>query len=246
MPGDGTFIVKTDINPGTYATKGGDGCYYARLSGFGGTADEILANDNVSGPTVVTIKPTDKGFKTSNCGEWTSGAKSPAAGSGSKPQTSGQVISDGTYLVGKTIEPGTYRNGTGTKGCYWERLSGTTSTTDDIIANENANGPAVVTVAKSDTAFKSQRCGEWSTKLTPVTPNRTTMDGDGTFIVGTDIRPGTYSTKGGDGCYYARLSGFGGTTDDILANDNVSGPTVVTIKSTDKGFQTSRCGKWTA
>ena len=69
--------------------------------------------------------------------------------------------------------------------------------------------------------------------------------GDGTFIVNTDIEPGTYKSSGSQGCYYARLSGFGGTTDDIIANDNTNSPAIVTIKSTDKGFVSTRCGTWT-
>ncbi len=69
---------------------------------------------------------------------------------------------DGTFLVGSTVKPGTYRNGEGTSSCYWARLSGTTSTLDDVIANDNATGPAVVTIAKTDKAFNSERCGRWS------------------------------------------------------------------------------------
>jgi hypothetical protein len=29
--GQGTFIVRTDVAPGTYRSRGGDGCYWARL-----------------------------------------------------------------------------------------------------------------------------------------------------------------------------------------------------------------------
>lgn len=44
--------------------------------------------------------------------------------------------------------------------------------------------------------------------------------------------------------YWARLSGFGGTLDDIRANDNASGSTIVTISSSDRGFQARDCGTW--
>jgi hypothetical protein len=70
--------------------------------------------------------------------------------------------------------------------------------------------------------------------------------GDGTYQVGKDIQPGTYRIRvGSPGCYFARLKGFGGTIDDIIANNNVSAPTIVTISSSDKGFQSSGCGTWT-
>lgn len=70
--------------------------------------------------------------------------------------------------------------------------------------------------------------------------------GSGTYVVGTDIEPGTYRTDGGGSlCYWARLSGGGGGFGDIIANDNVDGPTTVVISPTDWGFENSRCGTWT-
>ena len=82
------------------------------------------------------------------------------------------------------------------------------------------------------------------------TPRPTTVTypqfGDGTFVVGKDIQPGTYRTReASSGCYYARLSGFGGISDQIIANNNTDAPAIVTIASTDKGFESTRCGTWT-
>ena len=37
--------------------------------------------------------------------------------------------------------------------CYWGRLSGLSGDLDDIIANDNANGPFYVTVMESDVAL---------------------------------------------------------------------------------------------
>ena len=72
-----------------------------------------------------------------------------------------------------------------------------------------------------------------------------TSFGDGTYIVGTDIQSGTYRNSGGSNCYYARLSGFGGTSADIIDNENTDTSAIVTISSTDKGFQSKNCGTWT-
>jgi len=70
--GPGTFRVGTDIQPGTYRNSDSSGgCYWERLSGFGGTLDEIIANESSSSPQVVTIAPGDVGFSSSNCGVWT-------------------------------------------------------------------------------------------------------------------------------------------------------------------------------
>lgn len=68
---DGTFVVGAQMAPGTYRAPGGDRCYWARLSGFGGAISEIIANENARGPVVVTIAPTDKGFLARGCGAWT-------------------------------------------------------------------------------------------------------------------------------------------------------------------------------
>lgn len=73
IPGDGTYQVGTDIQPGTYVSGAPDSgnCYWARLSGTSGSFSDIIANNNSSGQSVVTIAPTDKVFETSGCNDWT-------------------------------------------------------------------------------------------------------------------------------------------------------------------------------
>lgn len=89
--------------------------------------------------------------------------------------------------------------------------------------------------------YRTQQQG---TPTPPPTPSPTATPtptyphfGDGTYQVGKDIKPGTYRTRvGSSNCYYARLKGFGGTLDDIIANNNTDAPAVVTIAATDKGL----------
>lgn len=151
--GDGTHRVGQDIQPGTYRLREpASGCYWARLSGFGGTLDEIYANENVNGYGVVTIASSDAGFETTGCGGWSRDLSTV---------TSGGEVPEGTLIVGTDLRPGTYRS-TGGDGCYWARLGGFSGELDDIIANENASGAAVVTIATGDEGFTSQRCGTWS------------------------------------------------------------------------------------
>lgn len=161
-----------------------------------------------------------------------------------KPTVSYAHFDDGTYQVGKDIQPGTYRTRVGSSNCYYERLKGFSGSVDDIIANDDTDAPAIVTIKSTDKGFSSQNCGTWTKDLSQITSSKTSFD-DGMFIVGTDIEPGTYKNSGGAQCYYARLSGFGGTTDDIIANNDVSTSTIVTISSSDKGFQSRGCGTWT-
>jgi len=154
------------------------------------------------------------------------------------------VFGDGTFVVGADIAPGTYRNTEG-QGCYWERLSGFGGTTGDILANDNASGPAVVTIFPTDKGFSSERCGSWTSDLSPITTNPGAPFRTGTYIVGRDIAAGQWKSSGGAGCYWARLSGFDGTTNNIIANDNTDNPAIVQIGTSDKGFMSTRCGTWT-
>ncbi len=71
---------------------------------------------------------------------------------------------------------------------------------------------------------------------------KTTISTNGTFVVNTDIAPGTYRTNGGTGCYWARLNSL--DTGDVLDNNVSDGPQVVRIRPTDTAFMTRGCGTW--
>lgn len=72
IPGDGTFEVGVDIEPGTYVSKPPDrNCYWARLSDGSGDFNNIIDNNNSSGQSLVTIAAADRFFETSGCSGWT-------------------------------------------------------------------------------------------------------------------------------------------------------------------------------
>ena len=152
----------------------------------------------------------------------------------------------GPKVVGTEVPPGTYRTRAASSGCYWERLSGFGGTFEEIIANNNTDDPEIVTIAATDRGFDSTRCALWTNDLSPITSSPSAPFGGGTLIVGTDISAGTWRAPVSRGCYWARLSGFGGRgIDEIIANDNTDNGALVTISGTDKGFTSSRCGTWT-
>ena len=73
---------------------------------------------------------------------------------------------------------------------------------------------------------------------------KTTIDHDGTYAVGSDIAPGTYSTAGpvGNGtCYWKRTSNPDGA---LIDNSMSKKPQVVLIDPTDKAFKTDGCQPW--
>jgi hypothetical protein len=155
-------------------------------------------------------------------------------------------LGDGTFRVGVDISPGTYRAANPSQGCYWERLSGFSGEFGDVIANNFTDAPEVVTIAPTDAGFSSDGCGTWTPDLSAITSSPTASFGDGKFIVGTDVAPGTWrNSDSAAGCYWERLSGFGGGFGDVIANDFSTSIQVVTIAPTDAGFSSDDCGTWT-
>ncbi|MBK6770309.1 MAG: hypothetical protein IPG72_15130 [Ardenticatenales bacterium] len=150
---------------------------------------------------------------------------------------------DGTLLVGTDIQPGIYRTSNESGSCYFVRLSGVSGEFDDIIANDNPDGPTIVEILESDEAFKSERCGRWTMDPGTGGENATTF-GPGTYWVGRDIQPGRYRNEGGGACYYVRLANFRGEFDAIIANENTEGQAIVDIAASDAGFSSQRCGTW--
>mgnify|MGYP000854431277 CR=1 FL=1 len=74
----------------------------------------------------------------------------------------------------------------------------------------------------------------------------TTVAGDGQYLVGEDIKPGTYKTAGTARdypCYWARLKDASGELSAIITNDNITGPTRVTVKKGEY-FETKGCREW--
>jgi hypothetical protein len=74
VPGDGEYNVGTDMQPGTYRTKGpADGtpeCYWERDKDSSGSFNSIIANDNLAGSGLVTVAKGEI-FKSQGCQTWT-------------------------------------------------------------------------------------------------------------------------------------------------------------------------------
>ncbi len=71
---------------------------------------------------------------------------------------------------------------------------------------------------------------------------KTTIDGNGTYTVGTDIVPGNYASAGpveGGVCYWKRVNDSG-----LVDNAMTKKPQVVAIDPTDTAFTTTDCQQW--
>jgi len=151
----GTYKVGTGgIKPGTYYASATAGCYWERRSSAGSSLSGIIANDfrGSSGRVVVTIKSTDRYFKTDReCGSWR-----PLVG------TISSSAGNGTHVVGKHIRAGLYRTTNASGSCYWEIVSGFGGTFGEIVENDRTSARTnYVYVYANDKGFTSSGCGTW-------------------------------------------------------------------------------------
>jgi hypothetical protein len=122
------------------------------LSGFGGSLDDIIANDFGTSHVIVDLAASDAGFRFSRCGSFTPYA--PPAG----PSDS---FGPGDYVVNHQVVAGTY-SAPGGSGCYWERLRGFGGSLSDLIDNDFGSTRPIVSISPGDAGFSSNRCGAWT------------------------------------------------------------------------------------
>lgn len=150
----------------------------------------------------------------------------------------------GTHRVGQEIQPGIYRGIASQDDfaiCYWARLSDLSGELDSIIANDLPSGQYYVEVKATDFALKTD-C-----QLTPLAQAPVMALGDelpsGTFLIGRDIKPGTYQGEAGAeasaSCYWARLAHVAGGLEAIIANDLPTGSYFVQVDGGDFALKTT-------
>jgi hypothetical protein len=147
------------------------------------------------------------------------------------------LVKEGTHLIGTDIEPGIYVGQAGEdplNSCYWARLSNLTGS-DDILANDNAQGLYYVEVLPDDKALETG-CELLPIEQVPARDEFLTVLPPGTYLLGRDIEAGTYRGEAGDeileSCYWARLSNVSGEG-NVIANDNATGQYFIEVLPTD-------------
>lgn len=98
-------------------------------------------------------------------------------------------------------------------------------------------------------------CPESTAPATVPAPGQSTPPvrtiGDGTWVVGAEIEPGTYRTTGPSEdslikmCSWSRRKDTSGEFKSVIATNIAQGPTTVTIKPTDGAFESRGCNPWT-
>jgi len=91
---------------------------------------------------------------------------SPAPVTSTAPQGAPVTMAtDGTYLVGADVQPGSYKSAPTHANnypfCTWNRLKDLSGSLQSNIAIENSPGTTFVTIAPNDLAFKTLSCQPW-------------------------------------------------------------------------------------
>ena len=120
-------------------------------------------------------------------------------------------------------------------------------------ALEDLMGMCAEKGAEAETLLQDKDAVPYALKLCPKAPQAKLMKlvadrdvfVDGTYEIGSEVKPGTYRTaKKMTDCYWERSTKGG----DIIANNfvgNAPAGVTVRIRSTDGGFKSDNCGTWT-
>jgi hypothetical protein len=137
------------------------------------------------------------------------------------------LITSGVYRVGNEIAPGIYASQADGDFNYAARLDGGRN----ILSNDFSDR-VLIEVRPSDTyvEFDGAFTGYQPRPITP--PPATGQEVNGTWIVNSEVAPGTYRLAPRDGStYWARLSDANG--EQLIDNDFQNGQTYITILASD-------------
>ncbi|MFG3073957.1 hypothetical protein [Streptomyces sp. NPDC048225] len=134
--------------------------------------------------------------------------------------------------------------------------SGDTGSEAEAAADAKAGPRPTATVTETALAAEAEPASmvtETVTETVTAKPKKTkepgpatTFSGDGEYLVGEDIKAGTYKTAGPEdewGCYWERAKDASGEFGSIIANNNLEGTGRVTLNEGEY-FKTNRCQEW--
>lgn len=153
-------------------------------------------------------------------------------------------------LTSTQMPPGLWRS-VGGSACTWARVAGGTT----VGRNIRTNGPQYMQIEPSDSGVAIGDCVPFWQEPGPIArpiAQPGSPFGDGDFLVGYEITPGTYraTSASGQRCSWAVVRGFHGTdaagrNPDFVRGDTTTAanPTAV-IEPGDYGFTSQGCGQW--
>ncbi|MEU3733538.1 hypothetical protein AB0E81_29685 [Streptomyces sp. NPDC033538] len=133
---------------------------------------------------------------------------------------------------------------------------GDTGSEGETVADAKAAPRPTVTVTETAPAADAEPAPtvtETVTETVTAKPKKTkepgpatSFSGEGEYLVGEDIKAGTYKTAGPAdewGCYWERAKDASGEFGSIIANNNLDGTGRVTLNKGEY-FKTNRCQEW--
>ena len=149
----GTYKVGVDIEAGEYFVECTSyNCYIQLSSNSTGTLDSIIANDNISTHTYITVREGE--YLTVNGGKFAPASKVSAVA----PISNG-VYGEGMYKIGKDIPAGEYKI-VATNFCYIEVSSNSNHTLNSIITNDNIEVGTTTYITVSDGQYLKVKGGK--------------------------------------------------------------------------------------
>ncbi len=155
-----------------------------------------------------------------------------AKSKGSKTSLPEGTITAGQYLVGSDIPAGEYlltKTGSSIMG-YYEVDSDATGAFTSIVTNDNFTARAYISVSAGEYLTLKYCTGIASVSAAAFDASSGYPAGE--YLVGKDIAAGTYKvTPTGDALfgYYCVSSDSTGALTSIVTNDNIQGPSYVTV-----------------
>ncbi|MGE0796446.1 MAG: hypothetical protein AB7H43_13200 [Acidimicrobiia bacterium] len=227
---------------GMTRTSGGDGYLVASSEGgvyaFGdGSFRGSLADAQLPEPVVGIAAAPGGGYWLALTGHLAPGVSPRAEADHLWGDDSNTIGDDGVAAA----RPGTYRQIHAQPGCAFTIRGGDGA----IRSTGSGSGRHVVRLRDSDTAFQSLDCGDWTTDLFPATPTLGSSVGNGTWLLGIDIRSGTWRSPGGASCTWSTLADLSRLPSGILQSGGGVGPQAVQLAGSEVAFATAGCGTWT-
>jgi len=143
------------VIPGTYrAMYATPSCFWERRGTFSGDEATILASGLSDDRQVVTIRPTDTGFRTSGCAPFVNEAMPITA-------TLYGSFGDGTWIVNTDIGPGVW-SAPGGPDCVWARVADFSGDAGALKATDSGVDNPTVNIDAGDAGFVSSDCGTWT------------------------------------------------------------------------------------
>lgn len=156
----------------------------------------------------------------------------------------------GKFTVGRDVKPGIYRSKAIVKSganCYW-RITTTGSNGNEIIAIDNSNGGILTLNLQTGMDIDTKRCSTFvKSSLTTARGTPRTTVGNGIWLVGIDMEPGTYRVDKdifGKSCYL-KIYTAGSNLEDLVAIENFTRGTPSATLEIGEEFYNNGCGTLT-